>query len=345
MGPFIKDKNDSNKNQIYLLIALIPIILFALIKKGQDLSIINLILLPSITFILEGIFNLITEKNIKYIIKDNFGILKGLIIALLLPNNTPLVAIVTGIVSAIIITKILFLIFKKEILNGTVLSLLIIYILVKIISPNTEIIDQTIANQNITNIGTYETLIKPYGRLINILIGNIEGMLCSMSSIIGMLIFAYLILVKAIKWKIPTTYILTVFAMTYVIGGTNDLGIWYSTFQVITCGLIFKAIFLAADNETSPVTSIGQIFYGIGLGIITVLFRYLTPIPEGILISVLIMNILTPILDRIGAIARFDFKKTIIPFLITWILIIGLSVGISIKYKNPEPIGQPNIEN
>lgn len=107
---------------------------------------------------------------------------------------------------------------------------------------------------------------------------------------------------------------------------------------------MFSAVFLAPDPVTSPVTPIGQILYGIFLGILTVIIRYLTPFPEAAFISILIMNSLVVILDRIGSIGRFNFKITLIPFVISWLLIIGLSLGISIKYEKEEQNINENIQ-
>ena len=95
---------------------------------------------------------------------------------------------------------------------------------------------------------------------------------------------------------------------------------------------MFGAIFMATDPVTSPVTPIGQILYGMFLGILTVVFRFLTPFPEGVLTSILTMNMFVMILDKIGAVARFNFKITIIPFIVAWLLILGLGVGISMNF-------------
>ena len=73
------------------------------------------------------------------------------------------------------------------------------------------------------------------------------------------------------------------------------------------------------------------------LGILTVIFRYILPCESGIIISILIMNLLVIVLDKIGAQARFNFKIALIPFLISWILILGLSIGISMKYDSKNP--------
>ena len=89
--------------------------------------------------------------------------------------------------------------------------------------------------------------------------------------------------------------------MTWLIGSINDMGIWYPTFHILSGGLLFGAVFMATDPVTSPTTKDGQLLFGLGLGLLTVLFRFLTPYPEGVLTSILTMNMLVFIIDRIGA--------------------------------------------
>lgn len=359
MGPFIKDNNTTKKMMNHLLIALTPIILFAFIKNGllpYKKGYTNLfgmfypiifILIPTIsTFLFEIIFGLITKKKIKNLIKNSYSIFPGLFLGLILPLNTPITIVILGALVSSIIGKMLFGGFGKNIFNPALVGrLFIIAIFASTIMSkggylNPYEIDTITTSTPLTNasivegIGTYETLVKPYGRLLNMFIGNIPGALGETSALLCLLAFVYLTYFKVIKWRIPATYILTVFAITYVIGGSNDLGIWYPLFQIFTGGLMFGAVFMATDPVTSPVTPIGQILYGMFLGILTVIFRYLTPFPEGVLTSILTMNMLVMILDKIGSIGRFNLKITLIPFLIAWILIIGLSFGISMKYDN-----------
>lgn len=364
MGPFIKDNNRTKKMMNHLLIALTPIILFAFIKNGllpYKKGYTNLygmiyplifILVPTISaFLFEIIFGLITRKKIKYLINNNYSIFQGLFLGLILPLNTPLLIVVLGTLVSSIIEKIIFRVSRKNIFNPALVGrLFIITIFAATITSNggylnpyeinTITTSTPLTNASVVNgIGTYETLVKPYGRLLNMFIGNIPGSVGETSTLLCLLAFIYLTYFKVIKWKIPVTYILTVFAITYVIGGSNDLGIWYPLFQIFTGGLMFGAVFMATDPVTSPTTPIGQILYGIFLGILTVIFRYLTPFPEGTMISILIMNMLVMVLDNIGSIGRFNFKIALIPFIIAWVLIIGLGLGISMKYdKIEEPV-------
>ena len=359
MGPFIKDNNTTKKMMCHLLIALTPIVLFAFIKNGllpykkgyTDIYgmfyPLIFILIPTIsTFLFELIFGLITKKKIKDLIKNSYSIFPGLFLGLILPLNTPIGIVILGSLVSSIIGKMIFGGFGKNIFNPALVGrLFIISIYAITISNhggylNPYEIDTITTSTPLTNaglingIGTYETLVKPYGRLLNMFIGNIPGTLGETSALLCLLAFIYLTYFKVIKWKIPATYILTVFAITYVIGGLNDLGIWYPLFQIFTGGLMFGAVFMATDPVTSPVTPIGQILYGIFLGILTVIFRYLTPFPEGVLTSILTMNMLVMMLDKIGSIGRFNLKITLIPFMLAWILIIGLSLGISMKYDS-----------
>jgi uncharacterized protein with FMN-binding domain len=184
----------------------------------------------------------------------------------------------------------------------------------------------------VEGIGTYDTLVRPYGSLWDFFIGIIPGSVGETSALFCLIGFIYLTINKVIKWKIPVVYILTVFVMTYMIGSINGLGIWYPLFQILSGGLMLGAVFMATDPVTSPTTSIGQILYGLFLGILTVIFRYLTPYPEGVLTSILTMNMFVFILDRIGSKARFYFNRSIIAFVLAWVLILGVGGYIGNSY-------------
>ena len=364
MGPFIKDKNTTTKMMNHILIALTPIIIFTILKNGvvpykkgyTDLTglfypLIFIIISTLSTLTFETIIKLIKTKNIKETLKNTYSIFPGLFLGLILPINTPIWVLILGALITTI-TKMIFGGYGKNKLNPALVGKLFIIVLFTSTIMNKggylnpyEINNNTpLINSTINGLGTYETRVLPYGRLLNIFIGNIPGTLGETSAFLSLLALIYLTYMKSIKWKIPVTYILTVFAITYVIGGTSNLGIWYPLLQIFTGGLIFNAVFLAPDTLTSPVTPIGQILYGIFLGILTVIIRYLIPIPNLEFISIIIMNALVILLDKIGSLARFNFKIAIIPFIISWILIIGLSIGISIKYENKETNTQQIIE-
>lgn len=362
MGPFIKSENNTSKIMTRLLIALMPIVLFAYIKNGiipyvkgyttffgMFYPLIFILISTLSTFIFEAIYSIIFIKNkpIKELIMNSYSIFPGLFLGLILPINTPIIILIIGSFISSIIAKMLFGGFGHNIFNPALVGRLFIISIYAIVIGksggylNAYELDTITSPTPLTNaqtlgIGTYATLIKPYGSLLNFFIGTIPGALGETSALLCIIAFIYLTFFKVIKWKIPVTYITTVFAITYVIGGINDLGIWYPFFQIFSGGLMFGAVFMATDPVTSPVTPIGQVLYGLFLGILTVIFRFLTPFPEGVLTSILTMNMFVVILDKIGARARFDFKITLIPFIIAWLLILALSLGLSANYSKEQ---------
>ena len=89
----------------------------------------------------------------------------------------------------------------------------------------------------------------------------------------------------------------------------TDHAIAWMAYSLFSGGLMLGAIFMATDYATSPVTSLGQILYGIGCGVLTVIFRYYGLFPEGVTYAILIMNLLTWVLDQYTPPRRFGTKK------------------------------------
>ncbi len=137
--------------------------------------------------------------------------------------------------------------------------------------------------------------------LRNLFWGNVGGVLGEVSAAALLLGAAYLAMKRIIEWRIPTFYIGTVFVLTYIFGGVNGLfsaSIFLPLFHILSGGLILGAFFMATDMVTSPVTKKGRIIFGIGLGILTVTIRLVGGYPEGVSYSILLMNIIVPLLDR-----------------------------------------------
>ena len=80
-------------------------------------------------------------------------------------------------------------------------------------------------------------------------------------------------------------------------------------YSLCSGGVMLGAIFMATDYATSPVTSTGQMIFGVGCGILTVVFRYYGLFPEGVTYAILIMNSFVWIIDRHTAYRRFGVKK------------------------------------
>lgn len=351
----VKSKETSSVMMSHLLIALFPIIIFAWYKNGilpfikGDTDAFGLfypilfIGIPALTtYLVEVVYGiLLKKKKLEDALSyswNHYSVFVGLFLGLILPLNTPIVIAIFGSLFASIVGKLLFGGFGNNIFNPALVGYLFITLaFASVISSHggclnpSEVDAVTTATPltniiNVSGVGSYKTLVKPYGNLWNFFFGTIPGAVGETSAFLILIAYIYLSIKKVIKWKIPLVYVLTVFGITFMVGNYHDLSIWYPLFQILSGGLLFGAVFMATDPVTSPTTPVGQILYGFFLGILTVIFRYLTPFPEGVMLSILTMNLFVFILDRIGSKARFDFSTSIVPFSVVWIIILALGV-------------------
>lgn len=371
MGPFIKNEDNTSKMMFRVVVALIPIIVFSFYKNGvipyihqaTDIygmfyPLIFVAISTLATSFFETAYQLLfnRKKGFKNVIGTSYSYMPGLFLGLILPINTPISIVIVGAFFASIVGKMLFGGFGKNIFNPALIGRLIIistYALaitqnggylngyeVDTISTATPLSNASL----ITGIGTYKELVAPYGSLWNFFIGTIPGAVGETSALLCVIAFVYLTFTKTIKWKIPALYILTVFLMTLGIGLYNGVGLWYPVFQILSGGLMFGAVFMATDPVTSPITNSGQIIYGISLGLLTVILRYLTPYPEGVLTSILTMNMLVFMIDAFGVKVKFNMKKILIPISILVVLIGTMTFVIADKKNVKVETGDPNFE-
>lgn len=376
-GPHIKSNFNTSKMMRHLLIALLPIIIFSIYKNGY---------LPysngygtsydafkPLILIITGIFtSLISEiLFIKFIMKkDNihlkehlkysYAIFPGLFLALIVPINTPISIMIIGSIFATIIGKMLFGGFGYNIFNPALTGYLFIsstYLStitnlggylnkmeVDVISGATPLSNL----QTLNHINTYDKIVSSFGSLKDFFLGFIPGSIGETSALLCFIGLIYLIITKTIKWKIPVIYISTVFVLTGFIGLYNGLGIWYPLFHILSGGLMFGAVFMATDPVTSPTTPFGQIIYALLLGLFTVVFRFLTSYPEGVLTSILTLNMLVFVIDRIGIKARFSKKKIYISLTIILIIMslttFYISTNVNKDDKKDDTFSVLNIE-
>ena len=144
--------------------------------------------------------------------------------------------------------------------------------------------------------------------LMELFIGNVGGCIGETSALALLLGLAYLLWRKVITARIPLAYIGTVAVLTFLFPMGNDRIAWMAA-QVLGGGLMLGAIFMATDYVTSPVTKMGQVIYGIGCGVLTVMIRYFGGYNEGVSYAILCMNACVVLLDRVGRPVKFGAPK------------------------------------
>ncbi|MGM0444340.1 MAG: RnfABCDGE type electron transport complex subunit D [Fibrobacterota bacterium] len=140
--------------------------------------------------------------------------------------------------------------------------------------------------------------------LQNLFFGAVGGCIGEVSAIALLLGGIYLVLRRVISPRIPLTFIGTVFLFNYLFPPVADIPVFsmlnlqYATYQILAGGLILGAVFMATDMVTSPISRKGQFIFALGCGTLTVVIRRFGGYPEGVSYSILLMNLLVPLIDR-----------------------------------------------
>ena len=146
------------------------------------------------------------------------------------------------------------------------------------------------AAANPTASATINGLVPP--STLDLFIGRIPGCIGEVSKIAILLGLAYLLIRKTITWHIPVTMIASFMLFTWAFGGDPLQG-------VLIGSVLFGAVFMATDYVTCPMTHTGQMIFAAGAGLLIALIRAVGGYPEGTTYAILIMNILTPLIDRV----------------------------------------------
>ena len=329
------------------LIGMLPVILFSWYKNGIAVYLdgnINFIemLYPLffivtggiLAFIMEGIFFYITDKDnrdIKGILKrlnTSYAVVPGIILALILPLYTPIWILMFATFIATIVGKMLFGGFGNNVFNPALLGYAVVGFTfsgivtdINVIFNGSEIIMDSYAGATPLGVlssfrGTgetfsYQALVKPYGSLWNFFIGTIPGAIGETSALAILIGFIWLVYRKVIKWFTPIIYIGTVFILSWLIGiMAGDSGVWFPTYSIFTGGVMFAAVYMATEPVSTPTNPLGKVFFALFLGSLTVLFRFVGNLPEGVGTSLIVMNIFAIPIDTYSGVIRTKlFKK------------------------------------
>ncbi len=294
-SPHVRAKDSTSRIMAYVIAALLPASLFGIYNFGFKALLLILITIATCVAT-EWIFDKIVHK--KNTIGDLSAVVTGLLLALNLPVSLPWWEAVIGGVFAIAIVKCLFGGLGQNFMNpalGARCFLLIAFAA-----------DMT--NFNVTKNGvdvytgaTPLALIRENGlsavNVRDMLVGNVAGTIGETSVIAILLGAIILILLGVIDLKIPGAYIIT-FALFMFFFGASRFDFNYVVAQLCGGGLMLGAFFMATDYVTSPITPSGKIIFGICCGLLTGIFRCFGANAEGVSFSIILSNILVPLIEK-----------------------------------------------
>ncbi|MCI1943777.1 RnfABCDGE type electron transport complex subunit D [Clostridium luticellarii] len=140
-------------------------------------------------------------------------------------------------------------------------------------------------------------------------LGTRNGSIGETSTVLLVLGGLFLIYKRYVNWEIPVVMIATVGVLTWAFGGNAGLFTGDPVFHMMAGGLVIGAFFMATDMVTVPMTSKGQIIFALGAGALTSLIRLKGGYPEGVCYSILLMNAVTPLIDKFTQPVKFGTRR------------------------------------
>ena len=312
-SPHVHSKTTTQVIMRDVLIALLPAMLMSVYFFGFRALTVTAVSVAACVFF-EWLYCKIMKKHCK--IYDLSACVTGVLLAFVCPVTIPYWTIILGALFAIIIVKMLFGGLGRNIVNPALAGRAFMFswpvlmsTWVKVGFGNAAGIFSTAdAVTAATPPANMHQGIMCEESILDLFIGNVGGCLGETSAAALLLGFVYLLARKVITARIPLAYIGTVAVLTFLFPMGNDRIAWMAA-QVFGGGLMLGAIFMATDYVTFPVTKLGQIIYGIGCGVLTVMIRYFGGYNEGVSYAILCMNACVVLLDRIGRPVKFGAPK------------------------------------
>lgn len=250
----------------------------------------------------ESLFRALTKQENR--IKDLSAIVTGLMLAMVLPPTTPWWVTLLGSVFSVIVAKEFFgglgaNVFNPALAGRAFLLMSFSQPLTTWIMPLSQDVISTATPLEYIKMG--DGISKLASRMDwatdgeaywNLLIGKTAGCIGESNSLLIIIAFIILVLTRVIDWRAPVAMIVTSIILSLAFSMNPIV-------QVLTGGLLFGAVFMTTDYATTPVTQGGRIIFGIGAGLITMLIRKFGSYPEGVMFSILIMNIFSGYLNNI----------------------------------------------
>ena len=310
LSPHAHGSESVEKNMYGVIIALIPTLLVSFLYFG-----IGSVVVCSTSVVACMLFEWAIVKYMLHrrpTLTDGSAIITGILLGLNLPSNLPIWMVILGALVAIGIGKMCYGGLGQNLFNPAIVGRCFLLVSFPAAMTSWPVIGQfvnyTDATTGATPLALMKTAIKTgdtsiLDRLPNsldMLLGNVGfgagtiGEVCALALLAGL---AFMLWQKIITWHISVSIIATVFLFSTVLHLASP--VYANPFQVILSGgLMLGAIFMATDYVTSPMTTRGQLIYGVSIGLLTVVIRNWGSYPEGMSFAILIMNAFTPLINN-----------------------------------------------
>ena len=302
-SPHMVTKTDTSKIMGTVLIALLPAFAAGIYQFGFRVVTLTAVFVASCV-LFEYLYNKITKKP--QTVGDLSAVLTGVLLAFNCPSSLPYEIAIVGSFAAIVVIKQLFGGIGQNLVNPAVTAR--VFMFIAFATPMTSwptprgghatgaVVDATTSATplGVLSHGSFADVYNDGFTKMDLFLGNVGGCIGEVSALAILIGGLFLIWKKVISPIIPVTFIATVFVLGLIWGGFDG-----ALFHILAGGLMLGAFFCATDYVTSPTLPLGKVIFGIGCGLFTMLIRIFASYPEGVSFAILLMNILTPYIDKI----------------------------------------------
>lgn len=292
-APHVRHKDSTSHIMLLVIVALLPSCLFGIYNFGYK-AVILMAATVITAVVSEMLFNLCVHK--KQTINDFSAVVTGLLLAMNLPAELPVWEAMLGAVFAIVVVKCLFGGLGQNFMNPALGARC--FLLIAFAADMTNFsCDAYSGATPLALIRENNGLIPENLKVMDMLLGNTSGTIGETSAIAILIGALILVIFGIIDFKIPFAYIIT-FSIFMLCFGANPGNLNYLTAQLCGGGLMLGAFFMATDYVTSPITPRGKIIFGICCGLLTGIFRCFGANAEGVSFSIILSNILVPLIEK-----------------------------------------------
>lgn len=310
-SPHIHSSYTTQKLMRDVLIALVPAFCLSILVYGLDVLRVTAIAVVSCVVVEYLIQRFLIKGDCT--VKNLSAVLTGVLLAFNLPSDIPWWIVVIGAVVAIGVAKMTFGGLGRNPFNPALVGRVFLLIAYPVqmtsfpqpISP--EFVD---AFAGATPLAALKAQAVELGdvNFLNMLSGVMPGSLGEISAISLLAGGVYMIWRKVITWHIPVAVLGSMAVFAFVVAAfTGGGALLYElpAFHLLAGGAMLGAIFMATDYVTSPMTPKGMLIYGVGIGVITMIIRMWGAYPEGMSFAILLMNAVTPLINKYVKPKRF----------------------------------------
>jgi len=308
--PHIRTKDTISTIMWSVIVALLPSLFFSIYNFG--IIVLKPVSIAIITAVATELIILYIRKKELSTVLDGSAVLTGLLLAYNIPPDVPWWLPLIGSLVAIGVAKHAFGGIGYNIFNPALIGRAFLLASWPVEMTSWQIHGVTGA----TPLGIFKekgmsVLLEKFAGNDNLIwklfYGEVGGCIGETSALLLLLGAFFLFYKKIITWHIPFSYIGSVFLLGWMFSGRGFLN-GNPWFYIFSGGVFLGAFFMATDMVTSPLTRKGKLIFGFGCGLFTFLIRKFSSYPEGVSYSILLMNALTPMIDRYVKERKFGSK-------------------------------------